>query len=85
MRNEPRLIQAILTRKSKYVWVRHYTRVQSAIRRATELAFLDGQPGDIIELSHVATGMQIGTIHLSVGNKITTTWTIWAKGEAFND
>ena len=83
MRNGPRLVQAILTRKGAYIWKRNYTRVQTAIRRATELAFIEGQPGDVIELSHAATGMQIGTIKLHVGDRITTQWTIWARGEAF--
>ena len=79
-----RNVLAILSRNGKYVNQRNYVRVQNAIRRSTERAFIDGEPGDVIELSHARTGIQIGTIKLSVGNKLYAQWTTFAKGEPFH-
>lgn len=65
-----------LHRGKKTVWVRRYARIDTAIRRGTQLTVLDGQPRDVMEMSHAVSGRQLGTIKLQVGNTITTSW-IW--------
>ncbi len=80
--NERRIL-AVLIRNGFYEWQRHYSRVQNAIRRASELGFLYGLPGDVIEISDSKTGAQVGIIKVHTGGKLVTTWTVWAKGEAF--
>lgn len=71
-----RPIIATLHRKNKPIWTRHYSRIDSAIPRLTFHMLMDGEPGDVMALSHAVTGLEIGTVKLSVGNKLKTTW-IW--------
>jgi hypothetical protein len=71
-----RPIVATLLRKNAVVWSRRYLKLDNAIPRAVQLAMQEGQPRDVIEFSHVDTGMQIGTVKLSVGNKLVSNW-VW--------
>lgn len=79
--SEGRPIIAILHRKRKQVWAkpRRYSNVVNALKRATELAFLEGQPGDVIELAHV-TGFQICTAKLKVGGRLEFDWSPILEG-----
>lgn len=74
--SKERPILATLTRKHQTVWVRRYARIDSAIPRAVQLAILEGQPGDVVEFARAVTSLQIGTVRLSVGGKLTASW-IW--------
>ena len=75
MSASPRNIIASRTRGNLLLSVRRYVRLDTAIRRQTELAYLEGQPGDVIEFAHAETGMQIGTIKVQV-RRIITNW-VW--------
>ena len=75
MSASPRNILASRVRGGALLDIRRYVRLDTAIRRQTELAYLEGQPGDVIEFAHAETGMQIGTIKVQV-RRIITNW-IW--------
>ena len=75
MSASPRNIIASRTRGNLLLSVRRYVRLDTAIRRQTELAYLEGRPGDVIEFAHAETGMQIGTIKVQV-RRLVTNW-VW--------
>ena len=75
MSASPRNILASRTRGNLLLSVRRYVRLDTAIRRQTELVYLEGQPGDVIEFAHAETGMQIGTIKVQV-RRLITNW-VW--------
>ena len=75
MSASPRNIIASRVRGNLLLSVHRYVRLDTAIRRQTELAYLEGQPGDAIEFAHAETGMQIGTIKVQV-RRIITNW-VW--------
>lgn len=77
-----RLLVATLYRgkKKEQVWARHYIRVETAIPTLTLHLMRIGQPGDVMEVAHKITGLQIGTIKLHVNNKMTTDW-VWDRDE----
>lgn len=60
-------IIATLHRKRKVVKSRRYARIDTAIKRQSQLAVIEGEPKDVIEFSHAHTGLQIGTIKVGVG------------------
>ena len=60
-------IIATLHRKRKVVKSRRYARIDTAIKRQSQLAVIAGEPKDVIEFSHAHTGLQIGTIKVGVG------------------
>jgi hypothetical protein len=60
-------IIATLHRKRKVVKSRRYARIDTAIKRQSQLAVIEGEPKDVIEFSHAHTGLQIGTIRVGVG------------------
>jgi metal-responsive CopG/Arc/MetJ family transcriptional regulator len=74
--NYERNIIMTLHRDNKIVWVRRYARIDTAIRRCTQLAVLEGQPKDVMEMAHNISGRQLGTIKLHTGNKLTAQW-LW--------
>ena len=73
MSASPRNIIASRVRGNQLLSVRRYVRLDTAIRRQTELAYLEGQPGDVIEFAHAVTGLQIGTIKVQV-RRLITNW-----------
>ena len=75
MSASPRNILASRVRGGALLDIRRYVRLDTAIRRQTELAYLEGQPGDVIEFAHAETGMQIGTIRVQV-RRLVTNW-VW--------
>lgn len=77
-----RPILATVFRKNAEVTRRHYACLETAIRRMTEHAIIDGEPRDVVEISHKATGLQIGTIKVGVG-KLTTAW-VWDETVGLN-
>lgn len=75
-----RMIVATLHRKREAIWSRRYSRLNTAIPRLTYHALEIGEPGDVMELYHAVTGLQIGTIRLKVGNKLEANW-VWDEWE----
>lgn len=60
--------------RTQALWTRHYTRVENALRRATELFYLEGQPGDVMEFALITNGMQLGTIKMHTAGRLVTQW-----------
>ena len=60
---------------------RHYSKLDNAIPRATQLMMTKGRPGDVVEFSHAVTGKQLGTVKVKAGGKIDT-WFIWDEEQA---
>lgn len=55
------------------VWVRHYSWVDTAVARASQLA-LYCQEGDVIEFASIELGFQIGTLKVLAGCKTQLTY-----------
>ena len=61
-----------LHRDQEVVFRRRYARIDTAAPRCVQLAVLEGHVGDVFELSHAQTGLQIGTVRVGVrGSKQT--------------
>lgn len=88
-----RLVRAQLTRttvdqisggtvnaSSTMVWVRHFTSFRNAVRRCTEIAVLECQPLDVIELSYVEGGFWLGTIKVHAGGRVEVNFSRTYKG-----
>lgn len=60
-------------RNNKRVAERRFVRLETAIRRMSQLAYVEGQPGDVIEYTHRTTGAWIGGTKVRVGS-FTTNW-----------
>ena len=73
-----RPIIAVLIRRGKQVCPRRYARIDNAIPRYTQLLMQYGQPQDVVEFSHADTGLQLGTIKVLAGGKLTTDY-IWDR------
>lgn len=71
-----RPIIAVLVRRGKQMCPRRYARIDNALPRYTQLLMQYGQPRDVVEFSHADTGLQIGTIKVDAGGRMTTDW-IW--------
>ena len=54
---------------TEVIWTRFFAKVTTALRRGVELAFLDGEPGDVLELSSSNFGYVIATVKLGVNSK----------------
>ena len=73
-----RPIIAVLICRGKQVCPRRYARIDNAIPRYTQLLMQYGQPRDVVEFSHADTGLQLGTIKVHAGGKLTTDY-IWDR------
>ena len=62
--------------KRVVVWTRTYVRFDTAAPRAVELGLLTGQPGDVVQISSILTGLEIGTVKIHAGGKIVVQW-LW--------
>ncbi len=72
-------IEAILHRRKKnnetyVVWTRLYARIETAVRRCTEIMVLEGEVGDVIEFTLRLNGWQIGTIRMRANGKMQVDW-----------
>lgn len=56
----------------------HYARIDTALPRLTYHVLHLASPGDVVELSHVVTGMQLGTITVHAGGRLETTY-VWEE------
>jgi hypothetical protein len=78
-----RKFQAILHRrdgnKRVQVWTRTYARLETACRRAVELCMIDGKVGDVIEVTHMLTGHQYGTVKYHADGRLSVAWTEQTK------
>lgn len=68
-----------LTGRSKDIrhieWVRHYGKIETAVRRCMEYLITEGQVGDVIEfVLKKISGMQVGTIRYHATGKIDVVW-----------
>ena len=54
--------------------LRHYLHLDTAAARATQLLITSGAPGDVAELAHLWTGMQLGWAKVSVNGTISCGW-----------
>lgn len=67
-----RPFKAVLHRRSgkstTVVFTRFYSKVASALSRGLTLALLEGQPGDVLEVSSSNFGYLIATLKLKVGS-----------------
>lgn len=67
-----RAIRATLHRlkgkSSVVIWERYYASISSALKRGVELAILEGQPGDVLELTHSNFDFLIATLKLKVSS-----------------
>ena len=71
-----RPIIATFLRRGTPQSTRRYARIDNAIPRATQLLMQRGQPRDVVEFSHADTGMQLGTVSIHAGGRLTATW-VW--------
>lgn len=71
-----RPIIATFLRAGKPLTSRRYIRLDNAIPRSTQILMWSGEPRDVVEFSHADTGLQIGTIKVHAGGKLTTDY-IW--------
>ena len=53
---------------------RHYARLDTAAARAIQLLILSGEPGDVAELAHLGTGMQLGWVKVQANGTVTCFW-----------
>ena len=75
----------VLTRTDRYGErrgpMRHYLHLDTAAARATQLLITSGEPGDVAELAHLGTGMQLGHLRISVNGSMITVWN-WERPSA---
>lgn len=70
------IVATFLHRGGAPMGTRTYARLDTAIPRATQILLQEGKPRDVVEFSHADTGLQIGTIKVHTGGKMTTSW-VW--------
>ena len=54
--------------------MRHYLHLDTAAARATQLLITSGEPGDVAELAHLGTGMQLGWVKINANGTISCWW-----------
>lgn len=71
-------IDAIMHRRKRngtqILWVRRYSCIENAMRRATEILMVDGCVGDLIEFTLRTNGLQVGTIRMHAAGNISIQW-----------
>ena len=77
----PRDIVTTLHRGNKPMRSRHYARIDTAIPRATQLALLEGEPGDVVTIHHAVTGLEIGSMKITLKKGQVTLKTQYAWSE----
>ena len=63
--------------KLQALWTRSYSRLDRALPRLTQLAYIEGANGDVFEVFHAQTGLQIGTVRVGL-KSIHSEW-LWGK------
>lgn len=53
---------------------RRYSRLNTAVPRAVQIAMQDGHVGDVIEVYHAETGLAIGAIKVLSSGKLDIWW-----------
>ena len=61
--------------------MRHYLHLDTAAARATQLLITSGEPGDVAELAHLGTGMQLGHIGVRANGVLAAVWN-WERPSA---
>ena len=54
--------------------VRNYARLDTAAARAVQLLVIAGEPGDVMELAHTGTGVQLGWAKVKANGTVTCCW-----------
>ena len=54
--------------------LRRYLRLDTAAARATQLLIAFGEPGDVAELAHLGTGMQLGWVKVNANGTLSCWW-----------
>lgn len=72
-------IDALLHRRTSQntttaVWVRHYARIETAIKRCMEYLIFEGEVGDVIEFTLRRNFMQVGTIRMKASGGVEIVW-----------
>lgn len=50
----------------KVIWTRRFARLETCVRRMSELAILSGFPGDVIEVVNTISWQPVGVLTISV-------------------
>ena len=58
---------------------RRYSSVANAFMRMTRFMVMNGYVGDVCEIAHVTSGMQLGTIKMTVNGQLKTWFNIEGK------
>ena len=58
---------------------RRYSSVANAFMRMTSFMVMNGYVGDVCEIAHVTSGMQLGTIKMSANGHLKTWFNIEGK------
>lgn len=58
---------------------RRYSSVASAFMRMTQFMVMNGHVGDVIEIAHHTSGMQLGTIKMTASGRLKTDFNL--KGD----
>ena len=61
--------------------LRYYLHLDTAAARATQLLITSGEPGDVAELAHLGTGMQLGHIGVRANGVLAAVWN-WERPSA---
>jgi len=59
---------------------RYYALAENAVKAVSLWAVTDGHVGDVIEVTHRYTGLQIGTIKVTARGRLDSQW-IWEDKE----
>ena len=80
-----RNIVGIVHRASQHSGDRHrnltrrYSSVAAAFMRMTQFMVMNGYVGDVIEIAHYTSGMQLGTIKMTVTGRLKTSFNLEGK------
>ena len=57
----------------KVIWTRHYSRIETAMKRGQDL-IMQGQVGDVIEFYLVTNQMHVGWMRMPANGNVTSSW-----------
>lgn len=81
MTGTPRPIVAMLHPKSSNDprrVTRRYSKIDNAVPRLVQLAMKEGRVGDVVEVFHDITSLQLGTIRMKANGTLDIKW-IWEE------
>lgn len=84
-KNRERNIVAVIHRCSQHAedrtrnMTRRYSSVANAFMRMTSFMVINGYVGDVCEIAHVTSGMQLGTIKMTATGNLKTWFNLEGK------